>query len=269
MHIRRLVVLLVVVAGLVRPAYADDPSARQQDVKQQLVTTSTQLTNLDLQMAALERSVADTQSRIAQERTEVRLLARALYAEPDSLVAIVFESPSLSDGLTRIGDLTSAGDRAAATKHALDADLARLQWQRARMQADRDRMQQLKDQLEQQFSKLVAQAAAARVMAPAPTQPLTSPDPASIAAIKQIILDAFAPLGASGQQWALRVAACESGYDPYAVNRASGASGLFQFLPSTWAFTPYAKSSVFDPSANAKAAEWLYSRDGPSQWQCK
>jgi hypothetical protein len=44
---------------------------------------------------------------------------------------------------------------------------------------------------------------------------------------------------------------------------------LFQFLPSTWAFTPYAKYSPFDPKYNALAAAWLYSRDGPSQWVCQ
>ena len=37
-----------------------------------------------------------------------------------------------------------------------------------------------------------------------------------------------------GLSWALRVANCESHYNPLAINRSSGASGLFQFMPSTW-----------------------------------
>ncbi|TMC02991.1 MAG: transglycosylase [Chloroflexi bacterium] len=93
-------------------------------------------------------------------------------------------------------------------------------------------------------------------------------DPGSVGAIQAIILDAFAPLGAAAQSWALRVAKCESNYNPYAVNRSSGASGLFQFLPSTWAGSPYHAQSVFDPSANAHAAAWLYQRSGPGQWVC-
>jgi soluble lytic murein transglycosylase-like protein len=91
----------------------------------------------------------------------------------------------------------------------------------------------------------------------------------NMGAIQQIILDAFASLGAAAQQWALRVAKCESGYNPYAVNRSSGASGLFQFLPSTWAGLPWRSSSPFDPNANAQAAAYLYNRSGPNQWQCK
>ena len=89
--------------------------------------------------------------------------------------------------------------------------------------------------------------------------------------VQQIIRAAFAPLGPAAQQWALRVAKCESSYNPNAVNRSSHASGLFQFIPSTWASTPQAKAgkSVFDPVANAQAAAWLYKRAGPRPWVCK
>ena len=57
---------------------------------------------------------------------------------------------------------------------------------------------------------------------------------------------------------------CESNGDPNAYNPYSGASGLFQFLPSTWASTApkagYAGASVFDPEANTASAAWLGSR---------
>ena len=101
--------------------------------------------------------------------------------------------------------------------------------------------------------------------APAPNPPPT------VQQIQQIIRDAFAPLGPSAQEWALRVAKCESGYNPNAINPSSHASGLFQFLPSTWASTPQAKAgkSVFDPVANAQGAAWLYQRWGPGQWVCR
>lgn len=262
----RLVVVLVVVAS-VRPAFAADAGVTQQDVVQQLKATSAQINDLDRQMASLDQSTADTQLRVEQERAQVRMLARVLYAQPDSLAATVIESSSLAEAVTRIADLTSAGDRAAATRRALDQDLARLSRDRARLQSDRDHEVALQKQLETQFAMLVAQgAAAARAPSPVPAAGL---DPGSVAAIKQIILNAFAPLGPAGQQWALRVAMCESSYNPYAVNWSSGASGLFQFLPSTWAGSPYHNQSVFDPVANAQAAAWLYQRSGPGQWQCK
>jgi soluble lytic murein transglycosylase-like protein len=266
---RRLVVLLVVASALVQPVFADDLSTHEQDVKQQLAAASSQLTQLDLQMATLEQSSTDTQQRIQRERVQVRLLARALYAQPDSVVALVFQSTSVAEAVTRVADLTSAGDRAAATKRALDQDLTRLSRQRDRLQADRDRTDTLKKQLESQFAKLVAQVVAQRTQSPAPTQPPLTLAPGSVSQIQQIILDSFASLGAAAQTWALRVGKCESNYNPYAVNRSSGASGLFQFLPSTWAFTPQHASSPFDPVANAQAAAWLYNRSGPNQWQCR
>ena len=107
-----------------------------------------------------------------------------------------------------------------------------------------------------------AQAEAARIAALS-NHP---PPPANIALA---IHNAFTPLGDRAIQWAFNVAWCESRYHPNSVNSSSGASGLFQFLPSTWAFTPQRGLSPFDPVANSNAAAWLYARDGPSQWVCQ
>ncbi len=87
--------------------------------------------------------------------------------------------------------------------------------------------------------------------------------------IAKDITDAFSPLGPAAVQWAMNVAWCESRYHPNSVNSDSGASGLFQFLPSTWGGTPYAKQSPFDPRANAFAAAWLYSHYGAGRWVCQ
>ncbi|TMC52254.1 MAG: DUF541 domain-containing protein [Chloroflexi bacterium] len=87
--------------------------------------------------------------------------------------------------------------------------------------------------------------------------------------IAKDITDAFSPLGPGAVQWAMNVAYCESRYHPNSVNTDSGASGLFQFLPSTWSGTPYASQSPFDPRANAFAAAWLYSHYGPGRWVCQ
>ena len=63
---------------------------------------------------------------------------------------------------------------------------------------------------------------------------------------------------------ALAIIDCESNGDPNAYNPYSGASGLFQFLPSTWASTApkagYPEASVFDPEANIASAAWLANR---------
>jgi len=114
----------------------------------------------------------------------------------------------------------------------------------------------------QQEAIAAAQAEAARIAA-LNNHPPPPPD------IAKIITDAFSPLGQAAVVWAMRIAYCESRYHPNSVNSSSGASGLFQFLPSTWSGTPWANQSPFDPVANAQAAAWLYNRYGPGRWACK
>jgi transglycosylase-like protein with SLT domain len=86
--------------------------------------------------------------------------------------------------------------------------------------------------------------------------------------IAKIINDAFSPLGSRAVQWAINVAYCESRYHPNSVNSDSGATGLFQFMASTWSGTPYASKSRLDPVANSFAAAWLYKTYGPGRWSC-
>jgi peptidoglycan hydrolase CwlO-like protein len=78
---------------------------------------------------------------------------------------------------------------------------------------------------------------------------------------------------------ALAILGCESLGDPNAYNPYSGASGLFQFLPSTWASTSpqagFGGASPFDPEANVGTAAWLANRYGElgqgywSPWSCR
>ena len=60
---------------------------------------------------------------------------------------------------------------------------------------------------------------------------------------------------------ALRVMACESRGNPDAVHPGSDATGLFQFLAGTWAFSSiqagFPGASRFDAEANVAAAAWL------------
>ena len=69
---------------------------------------------------------------------------------------------------------------------------------------------------------------------------------------------------------ATRVAKCESRLDPLAYNRGSGASGVYQFLGSTWRgrWNPHRRSSVFNTVANVRAARVLYRLQGWRPWSC-
>ncbi|HEU5438648.1 MAG TPA: transglycosylase SLT domain-containing protein [Ktedonobacterales bacterium] len=70
---------------------------------------------------------------------------------------------------------------------------------------------------------------------------------------------------------ALAVARCESGFNPNAYNPSSGASGVYQFLASTWATTSYARYSRSNAWANVHAAHQVFVRDGYSwrEWSCQ
>lgn len=95
---------------------------------------------------------------------------------------------------------------------------------------------------------------------------------ASASQVSSIISNVFGPYAPS----ALRVAQCESGLNPSAVNPMpignSHAVGVFQILyPSTWYGTSQAGASPYDAYANVRAAHDIFVRDGYSwrEWQCQ
>jgi hypothetical protein len=60
----------------------------------------------------------------------------------------------------------------------------------------------------------------------------------------------------------------ESRGDASARNPRSGAAGLFQFLPGTWAGTPQGRAgaSVYDPLAARAAARWMLAQGRAREW---
>jgi transglycosylase-like protein with SLT domain len=121
--------------------------------------------------------------------------------------------------------------------------------------------------LEERPAPEVIVPAAPAAPAPRPAAPAFVPPPPGsggdgLAAI-------YAVFGSSpGLSWALRVANCESHYNPLAVNRSSGASGLFQFMPSTWNAN-FPGQNIWDPYAQARGALVFYNAGRQSAWTCK
>lgn len=70
------------------------------------------------------------------------------------------------------------------------------------------------------------------------------------------------------------LASCETGgtFDPHAVNPtpvgSEHAGGLFQFLPSTWATTPYAGKDQFVARWSALGAAWMLAQGRRGEWAC-
>ena len=169
--------------------------------------------------------------------------------------------PAPRQSITAAVTTVTAFDRDSVVQQA-KAEKVRAE-QAAQVQAWSTELKQGLAEYEAKQEALAAAQAEAAAIAARSNHPPPPPD------IAKDITDAFSPLGPVAVQWAMNVAWCESRYHPNSVNYSSGASGLFQFLPSTWAFTPYASYSPFDPKYNALAAAWLYKRDGPSQWVCQ
>ncbi len=244
--------LILGMGTLPTPARAAEPAS----VQARLADVASQVTQNAREIEQLQRTMDERRARIDRERAELRLLARALYVEPASPLLLLAQARDVGDALTRFTDLLSAADRARATKRALERDTEQLAAEKAKLEARRRALDQERRDLESEYARLVA----------APVQP--APPPVPSGAIPNIIRQAWAPLGPATGDWAVRLALCESHLNPYAVNRSSAAAGLFQFLPSTWAGTPWHSQSPFDPVANSQAAAWLYQRYGPGQWEC-
>ena len=67
----------------------------------------------------------------------------------------------------------------------------------------------------------------------------------------------------------IRKGRCESVRWTQFRNLSSGAVGPWQFLRSTWASTPFAAFSPFDPDAAALAAAWMHRMGRGSEWSCR
>jgi hypothetical protein len=111
----------------------------------------------------------------------------------------------------------------------------------------------------------IATRVAPKLAAPAPAGTFTPPPGSGGDGLAAI----YAVFGNSpGLSWALRVANCESHYNPLAINRSSGASGLFQFMPSTWNAN-FPGQNIWDPYAQARGALVFYNAGRQSAWTCK
>ncbi len=85
--------------------------------------------------------------------------------------------------------------------------------------------------------------------------------------IQNIIIDAANVYGVSSRLM-LSIAQCESGFSPGSKNAHSAASGLFQFMPSTYANSPSGEAglSIWDAKANAEAAAFKIANGGLNAW---
>jgi hypothetical protein len=85
-------------------------------------------------------------------------------------------------------------------------------------------------------------------------------------AISRCFIDRAAARFGQPRSQAFAIAYRESRYHWHATNRSSGAAGIFQFMPTTWAHSPYRRHSPYNPKWAAMAAMWYWAHGGKYHW---
>lgn len=223
------------------------------------------------------RELENLRREYAQEQEQVAAVQAEVDAESAHLEALLAEA---DDELAEAAAEARAAD--AEYRQALDeVDLARAQQQERQRQSDR-------------ATTTTTATPTAAPTTTTTTRPPPSPSTTSASTATTTTTTAPPPPVEGGafppriERWrpavasyfpadqvddALAVLRCESNGDPEAYNPYSGASGLFQFLPGTWATVSpragFEGASVFDADANIGTAAWLsdyYVSRGSGPW---
>lgn len=120
--------------------------AEQQVFTARLGAADKRIAALDIEIERLQREINSTNLKIDRERSQIAALARAIYAQPDSMLLVLAQANSLSDVLKRGSDVLLAGRRAQDVKVKLGEDLKQLQADQTK--ADADRAEQERQRLE-------------------------------------------------------------------------------------------------------------------------
>lgn len=214
------------------------------------------------------RNLEDLQEAYLAEQTEFQALQDELDAEVEHLAALYDQADAQVADAVRMAKSADAEYRAALSA----VDLARA------------RAEERQRQEERSTTTTTTTPATTETTAPGDTTTTTISSggggpwdhPPRVEQWRPLV-EQFFP--SNRVEEALRIMDCESNGDPDAYNPYSGASGLFQFLPSTWASTApkagYPDASPFDPEANTASAAWLANRyqelgsDYWAAWSCR
>ncbi|HUY61461.1 MAG TPA: transglycosylase SLT domain-containing protein [Candidatus Dormibacteraeota bacterium] len=105
-----------------------------------------------------------------------------------------------------------------------------------------------------------------QILASSPATVAVLPLPAPPAGTIRPIIYAAAKRYGVSYSWLLSTAECESGLNPNAVNTSSGATGLFQFMPTT--FYGHGGTDIWSPYQQANIAAQMFAAGESNQWTC-
>lgn len=91
--------------------------------------------------------------------------------------------------------------------------------------------------------------------------------------IKGYIKQVFAKSGSEAVDWGLRVAKCESGYNPFAYNEKSGTWGIYQFKIGTF-LANSERAGIENANINnwiqqVETAHFMFSIGQKTAWECE
>jgi hypothetical protein len=244
----------------------------------------TDIARADARISVLSRRIEAQQLLLNRRAAEAYMAGRAGGIES------VLDSSSFTDLEDALEFIDAISQEDEDLLLALKRSKAEIEIERARLDALAEELMRRRERLQATASDLVETLRLQQALprstdeetpsdtdvadATAPTFP---PSPASSdpvpgrESVTLLIRERFAPLGARTTRVALCVAGAESGFDPAAVNPATGAAGVFQFLPSTWdslsGLAGWATASVFDARANVAVAAWTVARYGWHPWR--
>lgn len=132
-----------------------DNAQQQEATRQSIDEANEKIADLDLKIAAGQRQIDATNRRIDVEKQQIGSLAKAIYVQPQSVLVMLGEAHSLSDLITRIADLASAGQRASALKSNLNDDYAKLSVQQAQLRTAHEQQVAARQALQDDLAKLV------------------------------------------------------------------------------------------------------------------
>jgi peptidoglycan hydrolase CwlO-like protein len=252
---------------------------------------------IETDLEATAGQVTTLGSAIRSRQEALNLRAAQIYMTPPvSLLEVVLTAQSLSDADDVLVYMANAAQSDADLILQLDSERTTLGRQQARLEGLRSDARAALDRLDRLAAELGDRLALQRNLAdqlardraeaatlvaqlsekPPQPSPPPEPDPDPMPpdpgpqAVKALIADYFAPLGQKQVDIALCVAEAESGFDPHAENPYTGAAGVFQFIPTTWASLSEAAgwggASVFDAEANVAVAAWTVEHVGWGPW---
>jgi peptidoglycan hydrolase CwlO-like protein len=284
----------------------DGVTAERHGLDAELNGLLAQIATRQREMRGIQADLETTAGRVAALGSAIRSRQEALnrraaevyMTPPVGILDVVLSAQSLSDADDVLYFMEESARSDADLILQLDSERTTLGGQQARLGGLRNEAQTALDRLDRLAAELGDRLALQRALAdqlardrgeaaalvaqpsekqhePSPPAPEPDPDPPmppdpGPQAVKAFIADYFAPLGQKQVDIALCVAEAESGFDPHAENPYTGAAGVFQFIPTTWASLSEAAgwggSSVFDAEANVAVAAWTVEYVGWGPW---